>query len=169
MDLLNGKFPDGKFPAVPAAAGRECEMPLSVWLRQQREARGWSRKEQARRLIQAGRDAGDTSMPSVDGVYHNIHRWERGDNEPTERYKLYYCKTFEIPVTEFGAKAPRSGTLSQIATVNAHGLSVSLGYVSGRLVIEISGLETEDEEAEPGSRLSLVTSQDPPRHYGGRA
>ncbi len=43
----------------------EGEMPLGVWLRQQREARGWSRREQARRLIQAGRDAGDTAMPSV--------------------------------------------------------------------------------------------------------
>jgi len=145
------------------------EMPLSVWLRQQREARGWGRREQARRLIQAGRDAGDTSMPNVDGVYHNIHRWERGENEPTERYKLYYCKTFGIPVTEFGAKTPRTDSLSPIATVNAHGLSVSLGYVSGRLVIEISGLDTEEEEAEPGPGLSLVTSQNPPTSYGGRA
>jgi len=151
---------------VPAAGD---EMPLSVWLRQQREARGWGRREQARRLIQAGRDAGDASMPGVDGVYHNIHRWERGDNEPTERYKLYYCKTFEIPATEFGARAPAADSLSPIATVNAHGLSVSLGYVSGRLVIEISGLDTEEREAEPGPGLSLVTSQDPPRHYGGRA
>ena len=145
------------------------EMPVSVWLRQQREARGWSRREQARRLIQAGRDTGDTAMPSVENVYHNILRWERGENEPTERYKLYYCKTFEIPVTEFGATAPRTDALSQIATVNAHGLSVSLGYASGRLVIEISGLDTEEEEAEPGPGLSLVTSQDPPTSYGGRA
>jgi hypothetical protein len=45
-----------------AAAGDK--MPLSVWLRQQREDRGWSRREQARRLIQAGRDAGDTAMPA---------------------------------------------------------------------------------------------------------
>ncbi len=151
---------------VPTVQG---EMPVSVWLRQQREARGWSRREQARRLIQAGRDAGDTAMPSVDGVYHNIHRWERGENEPTERYKLYFSKTFGIPVTEFGTTAPSTDALSPIATVNAHGLSVSLGYVSGRLVIEISGLDTKDEEAEPGPGLSLVTSQDPPRQYGGRA
>jgi len=151
---------------MPAA---EDEMPLSVWLRQQREARGWGRREQGRRLIQAGRDAGDTSMPSVDGMYHNIHRWERGDNEPTERYKLYYCKSFEIPVTEFGVTAPRTDALSPIATVHAHGLSVSLGYVSGRLVIEISGLETEDAEPEPGAGLSLVTSPGPPGQYGGRA
>ena len=87
-----------------SAAGEE--MSLGVWLRQQREARGWGRREQARRLIAAGRDAGDTAMPSVDGMYHNIHRWERGDNEPAERYKLYYCKTFEIPVTGYGAGRP---------------------------------------------------------------
>jgi hypothetical protein len=97
------------------------EIPLSVWLRQQREARGWGRREQARRLIQAGREAGDTSMPSVDGVYHNIHRWERGENEPTERYKLYYCKTFEIPVTEFGAKAPGTDSLSPPAAPGGGG------------------------------------------------
>jgi hypothetical protein len=153
---------------VPAVTS---ETPLSVWLRQQREARGWNRREQARRLIQAGRETGDTAMPGVDGVYHKVHRWERGENEPTERYKLYYCKTLGIPVTEFGSPVPRTDCYpqSQIATVNAHGLSVSLRYVSGRLVIEVSGLDTQEAEAEPGPGLSLVTSQDPPRNYGGRA
>src|SRR5260370_263452 len=66
-----------------------------------------------------------------------------------------------------GARAPRTDALSSIATVNAHGLSVSVGYVSGRLVIEISGLDTEDGKPEPGPGLSLVTSHDPPRQYGG--
>lgn len=159
----------GTYPEVPVAAGRESEMPLAAWLRQQREARSWNKREQARRLVQAGRDAGVTAMPSVANVYHNILRWERGENEPSERYKLYYCKTFEIPVTEFGATAPRTDPLSPIATVNAHGLSVSLGYLSGRLVIEISGLDTGEREAEPAPGLSLVTPQDPPRQYGGRA
>jgi transcriptional regulator with XRE-family HTH domain len=163
-------LPDGKLQGVPAGAGSENEVPLSAWLREQREARGWSKKEQARRLIQAGRDAGDTAMPSVENVYHNIHRWERGDNEPTERYKLYYCKTFEVPVTEFGATARGTDPLSQIALINAHGLSVSLQYVAGRLVIDISGLETAEKSGpEAGPELSLVTSQDPPRQYGGRA
>lgn len=108
-------------------------------------------------------------MPSVDDMTHNTRRWERGDNEPTERYKLYYCKTFEIPVTGFGATATGTDALSPIATVNARGLSVSLGYVSGRLMIEISGLEAQDGEPGPGPGLSLVTSRDPPRQYGGRA
>jgi hypothetical protein len=31
---------------------------LGAWLRQQREDRGWNKHEMARRLIQAGRDAG---------------------------------------------------------------------------------------------------------------
>ncbi|MBV9857652.1 MAG: hypothetical protein JOY82_24540 [Streptosporangiaceae bacterium] len=147
----------------------EGEMPLSVWLRQQREARGWSGREQARRLIRAGRDAGDTAMPSLDTMCRNVRRWERGHGGITERYKLHYCKTFEIPVTGFGATAPGTDALSPIATVNACGLSVSAGYVSGRLVIEFSGLEAEEAAAEPGPGLSLVTSQDRPRNYGGRA
>jgi len=155
-------------PDAPVAATGD-KMPLSVWLRQQREDRGWSRREQARRLIAVGRDAGDTAMPSVDDMTKNTRRWERGDNEPTERYKLYYCKTFESPVAEFGVTAPGTDALSLIATVNTHGLSVSLGYVSGRLVIEISGLDTQDGEPQPGPGLSLVTAPDPPRYYGGRA
>jgi transcriptional regulator with XRE-family HTH domain len=150
---------------MPAAGD---EMPLGVWLRQQREARGWGRREQGRRLIQVGRDAGDTAMPSVDDMTHNIRRWERGDNEPTERYKLYYCKTLGIPVTGFGAEAPGTDSLSPIAMASARGLSVSLGYVSGRLVIEISGLATGGGEAEPEPGLLLVTSQSPLANYGGR-
>ncbi len=51
---------------------------LAAWLRQQREARGWSRREMARQLIQAGRAADDTSIPGMDSMCHNIHRWERG-------------------------------------------------------------------------------------------
>ena len=75
---------------------------LGVWFRQQREARGWTRREMARRLIDAGRAADDKSMPSVDGMCHNIHRWERGQGGLTERYKLYYCRAFGIHPSQFG-------------------------------------------------------------------
>ncbi len=147
----------------------EGEMPLSVWLREQRAARGWSGREQARRLIRAGRDAGDTAMPSLDTMCRNVRRWETGHGGITERYKLYYCKTLGVPVTGFGATAPGTDALSPVATVSARGLSVSAGYVSGRLVIEMFGLETGDGEPEPGPGLSLVASPDRPRNYGGRA
>lgn len=46
-----------------------------AWLRQQREARRWTRLEMARQLIQAGRAKGDT-LPGADSMCHNIHRWE---------------------------------------------------------------------------------------------
>lgn len=76
---------------------------LGAWLRQQREARRWTRREMARQLIQAGRAAGDTSMPGMDSMGHNIHRWERGQGGLTERYKLHYCHAFGIRPDQFGA------------------------------------------------------------------
>jgi tetratricopeptide (TPR) repeat protein len=79
---------------------------LATWLRQQREARGWARREMAWRLIQAGRDAGDTSMPGIDAIYQNIRRWERGECTPTERYRLCYCTALTIPPGQFGATPP---------------------------------------------------------------
>jgi hypothetical protein len=75
---------------------------LGIWLRQQREARGWTRPDMARRLIQAGHAKGDTSMPGVDSMCHNIYRWERGADGLSERYKLCYCQIFGIPPSRFG-------------------------------------------------------------------
>lgn len=148
---------------VPTVAG---EMPIGVWLRQQREAGGLARREMARRLIAAGRAAGDSSMPGIESVCVNIRRWESGECGLTERYKLYYCEVLGITAAEFGRQAPGA---SHIATVSVHGLSVSIQSVSGRLVIEISGLEAPEPEAAPEPRLALVTAPAPPVSYGGRA
>jgi hypothetical protein len=68
---------------------------IGTWLRQQREARGWPRAEMARRLVQAGRDANDTAMPSASSMLHNIHRWERHGGL-SERHKLHYCRVLGI-------------------------------------------------------------------------
>jgi hypothetical protein len=57
----------------------------------------------ARRLIDAARRSGDTSIPGVDSVAHNIYRWERGDNGLSDRYKLHYCRAFGISPEDFGA------------------------------------------------------------------
>jgi hypothetical protein len=76
---------------------------LGVWLRQQRESRSWARPEMARQLISAARRSGDTSMPGVDSVSHNIYRWERGSNGLTDRYKLHYCRAFGISPDDFGS------------------------------------------------------------------
>jgi transcriptional regulator with XRE-family HTH domain len=144
------------------------EEPLGAWLRRQREARGLARREMARRLIQAGRAAGDTSVPGIESMHQNIRRWETRGTGLTERYKLYYCEVFGITAAEFGLQDPDAGHL---ATVNAQGLSVSLRYISGRLVIDISGMETGAPEpgTAPGRTLALVPPPGQPRSYGGRA
>ena len=78
---------------------------LGAWLRRQREERFWSRAEMARRLIKAADSQGDTTMPSVDDVAHNVYRWERGKAGPSERYRLYYCETLGITPDRFGIPA----------------------------------------------------------------
>jgi hypothetical protein len=90
---------------------------LGTWLRQQREARGWARREMARRLIQAARAAGDKAVPGIDGMCHNIRRWERGHGDLTERYKLYYCTTLGITPSQFGT-APPPGTQAPVVAAS---------------------------------------------------
>src|ERR1700719_2576550 len=75
---------------------------LGAWLRRQREERGWARREMARQLVDAGKAAGDTAMPSVDGMYHNVHRWEK-EGGLSERHKLHYCRVLGIHPGQFGS------------------------------------------------------------------
>jgi hypothetical protein len=79
---------------------------LGAWLRQQREDRNWTRPEVARRLVQAALAKGDTSLPGIDSLCHNIYRWERGADGLSERYKLCYCRAFGIPASHFGPGKP---------------------------------------------------------------
>jgi tetratricopeptide (TPR) repeat protein len=74
---------------------------LGAWLRQQREDRGWSKHDMARRLIRAGHDSGDTAMPELNGMLHNIHRWEH-QGGISERHKLHYCRAYSIHPSQFG-------------------------------------------------------------------
>lgn len=54
-----------------------------------------------------------------------------------------------------------------LTTIHAHGLSVSLRYVSGRLVIDISGLDLPEQGTAQRYGLALVPSPGQPRSYGG--
>ena len=79
---------------------------LAAWLRQEREAKSWPKAEMARRLVQAGREAGDNTMPSAGGMLHNIHRWER-EGGVSERHKLHYCRALGIQPGQFGPRPAR--------------------------------------------------------------
>jgi transcriptional regulator with XRE-family HTH domain len=76
--------------------------PLGAWLRRERERRNWSRSEMARRLIEAAESNGDYTTPGIGNVTHNLYRWERGTVTPGERYRLYFCEAFGIPLDQFG-------------------------------------------------------------------
>ncbi len=97
---------------------------LGAWLRQQREARGWPRPEMARQLIKAAQARGDTSIPGLDSMCHNIYRWERGTDGLSDRYKLHYCHALGITPGQFGpgradsqaAAAPTPGTIIMATT-----------------------------------------------------
>jgi tetratricopeptide (TPR) repeat protein len=93
---------------------------LGAWLRREREERGWARREMARRLVHAGKEAGDTAMPSVEGMYHNVHRWEQ-EGGVSERHKLHYCRVLGIHPTQFGpgqgAEPDATGTAAGTAAV----------------------------------------------------
>jgi transcriptional regulator with XRE-family HTH domain len=99
---LTRRLADRAQPARPAASEPVTGPELGAWLRAQRQARGWAAREMARRLIAAGRAAGDTSIPSLDTMCRNIRRWEHGPNTITERYKMHYCRALGIHPTQFG-------------------------------------------------------------------
>lgn len=79
---------------------------IGAWLRKQREARGWARREMARRLTQAALAVGDTTVPGIENLCTYVRRWEFNRHGPTERYVLYYCTAFSISVEEFGTALP---------------------------------------------------------------
>ena len=70
------------------------------WLRDQRQARGWSVPQMARKLRESGTCAGDI-LPSPDCLATMIRRWERGSGI-SERYQLHYCRVFQIQPENFG-------------------------------------------------------------------
>ncbi|MBV9448996.1 MAG: helix-turn-helix transcriptional regulator [Streptosporangiaceae bacterium] len=119
---------------------------IGRWLRQQREARGWARREMARRLIQAAEAADDATMPGIEHLCTYIRRWESGRHELTERYKLYYCTAFGIRVGQFGtAPLPKPRTLAQQAESAVSSGSLGAGPVSG--VIPLLDLASRSESA----------------------
>jgi tetratricopeptide (TPR) repeat protein len=85
---------------------------LGTWLRGHRQAHGWTSRDMASRIIEAGQAVGDRSMPSLDTMCRNVRRWERGHGSITERYKLHYCRALGIPPAQFGSAPaiPDTGT-----------------------------------------------------------
>ena len=123
---------------------------LGTWLRAQREERGWSRSDMARRLIATARETGDDGLPSAENLRKSIYRWETGQTDVSEKYRLLYCRVFEIKRAQFGPQPepPADEAVLQPATVLPSGPGVpSCGRVAYR------GIEA------PEIRQSTVTQE----------
>jgi transcriptional regulator with XRE-family HTH domain len=109
---------------------------LGTWLRTQREERGWSRSETARRLITAARETGDGSMPDAETIRGYIYRWEHGKiHTLSERYVLYYCRAFGIKPAQFGpqpAPVPDTEVVQPTAVLTAEAGVPSCQHVAYR-------------------------------------
>ena len=79
------------------------------WLMQQRQAMGWNVRQMGRQLREAARQSRDT-LPSKESLDVMIHRWERDGSGVSERYRLHYCKAFQIPINRFGDPATLSAS-----------------------------------------------------------
>jgi hypothetical protein len=73
---------------MPAAVTGQDKAAYAAWLRAEREHRGWTRPDMARRLIGAAHIQGDNTVPGPDSMTHNVYRWERGAERPGEYYRL---------------------------------------------------------------------------------
>jgi hypothetical protein len=116
-----------------------------TWLRQQREARGWAKREMARRIIEAGQAAGDTTVPGITHMCRYIRRWE-GGVRMTERYKFYYCTALSIPPSQFGTAPPEPAYAYAVLAGTGHRLpaSVTVAY-RGEYASDPGGFAVEQE------------------------
>ena len=132
---------------------------LGAWLRKQREARCWPRTEMARRLIEAAHAHGDNSMTDVDNLCHNIYRWERGKVRPGERYRLYYCYAFDIPLSGFGKdQAEVNHSADDLAIMALYLLAGALGLqreTNGEKLIIQGGKDEAGRSGNPGNARLL--------------
>jgi transcriptional regulator with XRE-family HTH domain len=83
-------------------------------LRAERESRGWPRLTLAKKLRDAADYPGD--VPTTDGLLHNIYRWERGKDVPSERYQFLYCRVFSLTRQQlFGGNRDHTNAAVRIA------------------------------------------------------
>ena len=110
----------------------------AAWLRQQREDRGWPKAEMARRLVQAGRAAGDTAVPELSGMLHNIHRWER-EGGISERHKLHYCRALGIHPSQFGLSTGKPAEAAEPALSAEAGTAVPVPALQPAVIAATAG------------------------------
>lgn len=127
---------------------------LGAWLRAQREERGWSRNEMARRLIAAARETGDTSLPDAETVRGYIYRWEHSKIRLlSERYVLHYCRALAIKPGQFGPQPELAAEAAETAVIQPAAVLPAGAGVSYCQQVAYRGIE------EPKSIQSTVRQE----------
>jgi transcriptional regulator with XRE-family HTH domain len=156
---------------VPVRRRRSAADVLRTRIYTERKARGWPARKMAE-VLRGLADAPDR-LPSVCSLIRMIRGWEAGKHVPSELYRLLYCKSFAMTEDElFGDRSellitqptvdkgtcrpPVEGALWGYATTGEPApertgpvslvISLSLPYVPGRLVIDMSGSYMEDRD-----------------------
>ncbi|WP_157995674.1 helix-turn-helix domain-containing protein [Thermomonospora amylolytica] len=94
-------------------------------LAEERESRGWSKREMARRLFAAD----DRPYPSTETLLSYVKRWEAGKGGISRRYRTAYARVFEMDETElFGSH----GTEAQAAEMTVDLLGAAWPHRDGR-------------------------------------
>jgi len=132
---------------------------LAAWLRQERETRGWPKAEMARRLVQAGREAGDRSTPGAGAMLHNIHRWER-EGGVSERHKLHYCRALGIQPGQFGPGQAREAPDASPAGTDL-AVSPALPALPAAAQIPASALNPPGPHLPASALVAYLGSQEP--------
>lgn len=143
-----------------AALLADSPLPKGQWIRMQRQARGWSVPELRRHLREAAKKAGD-SLPSNDCLGVMIRRWEKEDGGVSERYRMHFCRVFDVPLDSFGT-APLPPDMN-IRLLTPADTAPANPRVSGEAAAAARPLALDDDEraelSRPRRRYAALASK----------
>lgn len=121
----------------------------------ERKACGWPVRKMAEVLRSLADDLG--RLPSVSSLTRMIRGWEAGKHVPSEMYRLLYCRAFTMtedelfgrlntpPTQQLWDEIGSNGTIAEVDESGSERtgpvsliISISLPYIPGRVVIEVS-------------------------------
>jgi transcriptional regulator with XRE-family HTH domain len=112
---------------------------IGARLRAEREARGWSKREMARRMYRAAGISGS----SIESLVRQVPQWERGLHYPRD-WSSTYAKAFDIEEAELfgGMMEPNPLTLGEEEEVERRQLLESLAMLGVATALPTQALET---------------------------
>ncbi|MBB2908861.1 tetratricopeptide (TPR) repeat protein [Streptosporangium becharense] len=82
--------------------------PWAARLRAERRERDWSQRDLARELVKAIGGETRSRLPARESIIRNIKKWEAGEHQPKDPYRLLYCRVFGLEeAVLFGPAEPQ--------------------------------------------------------------